>query len=190
MDVDVIHTYSDQPDVVDESCVGCDEFNPRIALVDHVGPSLSNLDLDTFGAYPIGSTSLVTRDDIPHINHLEPVILISLMHSDLIDWSSQDQRPILPSFQNDYEIAYYLNAIEPITSSTSKPTTNMIESDIKYLSHKIKRKKKWSDGENHIVAVSEPQNSKNKDISKGENLSEVPEDEVLGSLLSYFQERS
>ena len=65
----------------------------------------------------------------------------------------------------------------------------MTESDIKYLSQKIKRKNKWSDGENHIVAVSEPKNSKNKDVSNGENLFEAPVDEVLGSLPSYFQDK-
>lgn len=161
MDVDMIHTYSDQPNIVDESYIGSNDFNPHIALMDHIGPSMTNLDLDTFGAYPIESTSLVIRDDIPHINHLEPVVSLSLMHSDLIDWSTQDQRPILPSFQNDYEIAYYLNVIEPVNSSTNELATNMTESYIKYLSHKIKRKKQWSDGDNHIVVVSEPQNSNN-----------------------------
>ena len=66
----------------------------------------------------------------------------------------------------------------------------MIEADIKYLSHKIKRKNKRLDGENHIVAMFEPKKSKNKDVSKGENLLEALEDEILGSLLSYFQDRS
>ena len=66
----------------------------------------------------------------------------------------------------------------------------MTESYIKYLSHKIKRKNKWSDGENHIVAVFEAKKSKNKDISNGENLFEAPANEVLGSLPSYFQDRS
>ena len=82
------------------------------------------------------------------------------------------------------------NAIEPVTSSTSEPVTNMIKVDIKYLSHKIKIKNKRLDGENHIVVVSRPKKSKNKDVSKGENLPEAPEDETLGSLPSYFQDRS
>lgn len=65
---------------------------------------------------------------------------------------------------------------------------NMMESNIKYLSHKIKtnRKNKRSDAKNHFVAVSKPKRSKNKDIYKGENLFEAPKDEVLGSLPSYF----
>ena len=66
----------------------------------------------------------------------------------------------------------------------------MIEVEIKYLSHKIKRKKKRSDGENHIVVVYKPKKVKNKDVSKGENLPEAPEDEILGSFPSYFQDRS
>ena len=44
--------------------------------------------------------------------------------------------------------------------------------------------------ENHIVAVSEPKKSKNKDVSNGENLFEAPMDEVLGGLPRYFQDRS
>ena len=43
---------------------------------------------------------------------------------------------------------------------------------------------------NHFVEMSEPKNSKNKDISKHENLFEVPKDEVLGSFPSYFQDIS
>ncbi|MFA1657821.1 hypothetical protein ACDX31_27220, partial [Klebsiella quasipneumoniae] len=67
----------------------------------------------------------------------------------------------------------------------------MTEADIKYLSHKIKKKKnRRSDGENHIVAVSEPKIVKIKDVSKGENLSEAPEDEIFDALPSHFQERS
>lgn len=73
MDVDVVHTSCNPPDVVDESRVGSDDFIPRIALVDYIGPSMKTLDLATFGAYPIGLTSLVTRDDIHHINDIEPV---------------------------------------------------------------------------------------------------------------------
>ena len=40
------------------------------------------------------------------------------------------------------------------------------------------------------MAVSKPKKSKKKDLSEGENLSEVLEDEILGSLPSYFQDRS
>ena len=40
------------------------------------------------------------------------------------------------------------------------------------------------------MAVSDPQKSKNKDVSNGENLPEALADEVLGSLPSYFQDRS
>ena len=48
----------------------------------------------------------------------------------------------------------------------------MIEVEIKYLSHPIKKKRNRKyGGENHIVALSEPKIVKIKDISKGENLS-------------------
>lgn len=76
-------------------------------------------------------------------------------------------------------------------SSTSESSVIMIEVDIKYLSQKIKRRKnRCSDGENHIVTVSKPKIVKIKDVSKGENLSEAPKDEILDMLLSHFQERS
>ena len=66
----------------------------------------------------------------------------------------------------------------------------MTEADIKYLSHKIRKKKNRRSGENHIVAVLKPKKVKTKDVSKGENLSEVPEDEIFDALPSHFQERS
>ena len=66
----------------------------------------------------------------------------------------------------------------------------MIEADIKYLSHTIEKKKNTRfDGENHIVEISKPKKVKTKDISKGENLSKVPEDEIFDELPSHFQER-
>jgi hypothetical protein len=158
--------------------------------MDHASSSRTIPELDSFVTFSIGSTSQVTRDDSFHINHIKTSPSLSLIYPELIDWSIQNQKPEIRSFQNDYEITCYLNAIEPVISSTSKPAVNMTKSDIKYLSQKIKRKNKRSDGENHIVAVSNPQKSKNKGVSNGENLSEAPADEVLGSLPSYFQDRS
>ena len=140
MEVDVIHSYSSQHDVVDKSSVGTDESDPHVALVDYVSPSMMNLDPNTSKVDLIDSTLLITKDDSHHIHNPELTISLSLAHPDLIDWSIEDQQPTLPSFQNDYETACYLNAIEPITS-TSEPATHMTEADIKYLSHKIKRKK-------------------------------------------------
>ena len=40
------------------------------------------------------------------------------------------------------------------------------------------------------MAVSKPKKVKIKNVSKGENLSEVPKDEILDCLPSYFQDRS
>ena len=40
------------------------------------------------------------------------------------------------------------------------------------------------------MAVSKPKKVKRKDVSEGENLSKVLEDEVLDCLPSYFQDRS
>ena len=62
----------------------------------------------------------------------------------------------------------------------------MTEADIKYLSHKIKKKNRRSDGENQSVAVLEPKKVKIKDVSKSENLSEVPIDEIFDALPSHF----
>ena len=99
MDVDVIHTYSSQIEVVDESYVGSDGLDFHITLVDHAGPSTINLDLYSFGAFSIGSTSLITRAYVFHINNLEASTSLSLLLPYLIEWSIQDQRPELPSFQ-------------------------------------------------------------------------------------------
>ena len=65
----------------------------------------------------------------------------------------------------------------------------MTEDDIKYLIHIIKKKKNIGfDGAHHIVVVSKPKKVKTNDIttSKGENLSEVPEDEIFDALPSHF----
>ena len=67
----------------------------------------------------------------------------------------------------------------------------MTKVDIKYLSHTIKKKiNRRSNGENHILAVSESKKVKTKDISKGENLFEALTNEIFDALPSHFQERS
>lgn len=91
--MDVIYAYATQPNVVKESSIGLDEFGLQYALVDHVDPSRSIFDLDSFATFTIGSTSHVTRDDSFHINNLEASTSFSLIHPDLIDWSLQNQRP-------------------------------------------------------------------------------------------------
>ena len=48
IEVDVIHTYSFQPNVVNKSHIGLDRLESHIALVDHIGPSTINLDLYSF----------------------------------------------------------------------------------------------------------------------------------------------
>ena len=53
-----------------------------------------------------------------------------------------------------------------------------------------RRKNRCSNGENHIVVVLEPKKVKPKDVSKGENLFEAPEDGILDMLTSHFQEQS
>ena len=63
----------------------------------------------------------------------------------------------------------------------------MIEDDIKYLSHTIKKKiSRNTNGENHIVVVLEPKIVKIKDVSKGENLSKAPTNEIFDALPSHF----
>ena len=124
------------------------------------------------------------------MNVIEPVMTLSLTYPKLIDWNSNASSEVL-TFQNDCALSCYLNAIKPVTSSTSKQSINMIEANIKYLSHIIKKKKnRRSDGENHIVAESEPKKVKIKNVSKGENLSEAPADEIFDALPSRFLERS
>ena len=74
MEVDVIHSYSSQPDIVNESSVGTDESNPHIALVDHGSTSMMNPNPSTSKFNLIYSTFLVTRDDSQSIHNLEPTI--------------------------------------------------------------------------------------------------------------------
>ena len=85
--VDVIHAYVTQPNVVDESSIGSDKFGSQFVLVDHVDLSRHPLDLVSFGAFSIGSTSLITRDNFFHINNLEASTLLSPLHPNIIDWS-------------------------------------------------------------------------------------------------------
>ena len=54
------------------------------------------------------------------------------------------------------------------------------------ISKTVKSGANRSDGENHIVAVSEPKIVNTKDISKGENLSKEPKDEIFDALPSHF----
>ena len=130
-DVDVVHNYSYQSKLANESCVGLEVLNPHVTLVDDSSLGRMNLDLGSLEGYLTDSDSSVTNNNIIHIYSLEPVIDLPLIHPNLIDWSQCYQRPKLLTFQNDYEIACYLNVIEPIVSSTSEPTTSMTEPDIK-----------------------------------------------------------
>ena len=82
---------------------------------------------------------------------------LTIQHPDLIDQTSTDMSHGVYTFPNDYALACYLNAVDPMRTSISEPSISMTESNIKYLSQKNKnkkKKKKSSEGENHFVAVS------------------------------------
>lgn len=115
---------------------------------------------------------------------------LSLLYAELIEWNQEE--PInLVTFPNDYVIAYYLNFFKLFNSSISKSSMTMTVEDIKFLSLKKKHKNnKRFDGENHLVAVSDPKIVKIKDMSEGENLSKEPEDGKIDILHDHFQERS
>ena len=87
MDVDVIHTYSSQPEIVNESHVGLEDLNPQVALVDDSSLVRTNIDLGNLQGYLKNSNSSVTIDDIIHIYNLELFIDLPLVHPNLIDWS-------------------------------------------------------------------------------------------------------
>lgn len=84
LEVDVVHTYVKQINIVDESLIGFDELGSQIALVDHVGAPRFNPMLDPFGYFLMEYDSLVTRDNSFHINNLEASSFLSLIHPDLI----------------------------------------------------------------------------------------------------------
>ena len=60
--MDAIHTYATQPNVVERSSIGSDEFDSQYVSVDHASPSRSIPELDSFVTFSIGSTLQVTRD--------------------------------------------------------------------------------------------------------------------------------
>ena len=101
---DVVHTYSSQPELVNDSCVGIDDLNSHITLVDDSLLVRMNPDLGSLGSYLKHLESSNTRDII-HIHNLEAVIDLPLVHLDLIYWSLCNQELDLLTFQNDYEIA-------------------------------------------------------------------------------------
>ena len=86
MDVDVVHTYSSQLELVNHSCVGLDNLNSHVTLVDDYSLVRKNLNFGSLGSYLTNSDSLVTRYII-HIHNLELVINLPLVHLDLIFWS-------------------------------------------------------------------------------------------------------
>ena len=92
MDIDVVHTYSSQPKLVDDSCVGLDDLNSHVTLVDNSLLARMNPNLGSLGSYLIDSNSLVSRDII-HIHNLELVIDLPLVHLDLIHWSQCIHEP-------------------------------------------------------------------------------------------------
>ena len=52
--VDFIYAYITQPNVVEESSIGLDDFGSQNFLVDHVGPSKPIPNLDSFATFTIG----------------------------------------------------------------------------------------------------------------------------------------
>ncbi|WP_229775754.1 hypothetical protein, partial [Pseudomonas laurentiana] len=153
-DIDQIHVFENLLEVGETSGVMFDKFrstNVLASSVDDVSSLRnSNAPMDEIA---LGLDLLVHAFDDNTVNALEPATTLSLTHPELIDWNSTTTNEVL-TFQNDYALAFYLNVVEPVTSSTSEHSVNMTEADIKYLSHKIKKKKnRRSDAENHIVAV-------------------------------------
>lgn len=87
MDVYVIHSYSFQPNIADESHVGLEDLNSHVSLMDDSSLVRINLDLGSLGSYLMDSDFLVKRDETIHIHNLELDIGLPLVHPNLIDWS-------------------------------------------------------------------------------------------------------
>ena len=73
MNIDVVHTYSSQPKLVNESCVGLQDLNLHVTLVNNSFLVRMNPNLGSLGSYLIDSSPSVNKDII-HIQNLEPVI--------------------------------------------------------------------------------------------------------------------
>ena len=87
LEIDVIQSYSAQPDVVDKSSVGLADWTPWIALVDDTSLGRTTLDSGILEGDLMNSEYMVTRNDTHHIHNIEPVIDLPIVHRDLIDWS-------------------------------------------------------------------------------------------------------
>ena len=86
MDIDVVHIYSYQCKLVDDSCVGSDDLNSHFILGDDYFLVRMNPNLDSLGSYLMDSDSSITGDYI-HIHNLELVIDLLLVHPNLINSS-------------------------------------------------------------------------------------------------------
>ena len=84
MDIDGVHTYSSQLELVDKSCVELEDLNSHVALVGNSSLVRMNPNLGSLGSYLMDSKSLVTRDII-HIRNLESFIDLSHVNPNLID---------------------------------------------------------------------------------------------------------
>lgn len=116
---------------------------------------------------------------------------LPLVYLELIDW--ENEGPIeIETFPNDHAISLYLNVFKPKTTPASESSnTSSTRGGAKSLSHKSEKKKKRSNAENQLIALTLDQEKvKRKDVSDGENLFDAPEDGRFDTLIGYFQERS
>lgn len=151
-DVDEVHTYETQLDIGHKSSVRPNKLDSTYVNIYNTGsvriPRDSNASMDVV---TLGLKLLMNTFYELTMNALEPVKYLPLIHPKLIECNFDITSIKVPMFSNEYSLAYYLNVVKLVTSSTSKSSVNMTKKNMKYLSLKIKKKKnRHYDGKNHL----------------------------------------
>ena len=117
---------------------------------------------------------------------------LPLLDPELIDWDSPPM-PELDVFHNDDSIIDYLGIRDHLPLGDHKAGFPIELNDLAYFgegaipfSQKNIKIINRSNGENHTVAVLDPKREKINDVSQGENLTEVPQDERNDTLPNYL----
>lgn len=158
-------------------------------------------DKDTITNFPMlfKDTSLLMISTLSFETNNHQTHEISLVYPQLIDYNQQGP-PILDTFKNNEELSEFMELQGTIPYGDHKVGFDIILDTQAYYGETIESFSCKSENlriisrslsENHIVALSNPKIVKIKDISNGENLYEVLEDEGFNLPLSALhQEKS
>lgn len=119
-DIDQVYVYENQIKVGETSRVRLDGSNPTNFLESSIASVSTQKHLNTpLDEVVIGLELLVQALNDYIGNAIKPFSTLSLTHPELIDWNPNASRKF-PTFQSDYALAYYLNVVKLVTSSTNE----------------------------------------------------------------------